>query len=78
MGHSVQICKICMKRVVFQRVLCRILALALILHGKNQELSRGKSFHYNLVHRIVNHGKNYTVKQAVVSMAHESLTQGPV
>ena len=75
MGHSVQICKICMKRVVFQRVLCRILALALILHGKNQELSRGKSFHPNLVHRIVKHGEKHTPNPAVVSMAHESLTR---
>ena len=62
MGHSVQICKICMKRVVFQRVLCRILSLALILHGKNQELSRGKSFHHNLVHRIIKHGKKAHTK----------------
>ena len=75
MGHSVQICKICMKRVVFQRVLCRILALALILHGKNQELSRGKSFHPNLVHRIVKHVKKHKPNLAVVSMAHESLTR---
>ena len=64
------------KKVDFLRVLYSILTI--IAHRKNQELSRGKSFHPNLVHRIVKHGEKHTPNLAVVSMAHESLRQGTV
>ena len=64
------------KRVVFLRFLFTILTM--FLHGKNQKQSRGKYFHHNLVHGIVDHGKKQIVEQSVVSMAHESLSQGRV
>ena len=47
----------------------------MIAPPRDQKMSRGILFHYDLVHRIVYHWKKDTVNQGIVSMAHESLSR---